>query len=359
MKVSGSKVATGGVAGLTLAVVVVLFSFGVPEQQGCGGVAPSAAVAEDEADLTATVCAQQHAAKSHDGEPVIVCDKTFAAQPSVKLPADQGSIMYLALQTSARVTMFVDRSGIEYVAVDDKGAEGPKLPAAMKLPSNRSLYFIYKVTGAVGTWTDSTPPHEKLPSIHVTAAKPYVLLSAAAIDSSASAWEGTVSKRVSDSAWDWKPSVPLRITIHSQDRARGLPVWGDTSKLLADGAVSELVGTIDNWSQGARASDGRCLPALAAMGKSNPFAGAHSPQVRLFRMATMHLAGDQVMVLEYPGGTTGLSQTGMGGITVLHPAAFIQTGKDPRWHVQEFRPHSAPNGNIVKLSPVSAGGGGC
>ena len=49
----------------------------------------------------------------------------------------------------------------------------------------------------------------------------------------------------------------------------------------------------------------------------------------------------------------------MGGITVLHPAALLQTGRDPTWHVQQFRPHAAPNGNIVAIHPVSSGGGAC
>src|SRR3954462_4177028 len=179
MKLSKGRFAASGVAGLTLAVVVVLFTFGVPEQQGCGGSAsePQAA-ADDEADLTASVCAEQHAGKSHDGESVIVCDKVFDHAPQVKLPADAGSTYYLALQTAGRVTLFIDRNGVEYASTNDK------LPAAMKMPSNRSLYFVYKVTGTVGTWTDPISK-EKMPSIHVTAAKPYVLLSTGAIDSSA------------------------------------------------------------------------------------------------------------------------------------------------------------------------------
>jgi hypothetical protein len=352
MKHSRSSFATTGVAGLTLAIVVVLFSFGVPERQGCGGNGePPAAMADDESDMAASVCAQQHAGRSHDGEPVIVCDKAYGGPPQVKLPADSSSVFYLALQTSGRLTLFIDRSGVEY------GVENT-LPATLKLPSNRSLYFIYKVAGTIGTMNDPIS-NQVIPSINVKAAKPYILLSAQAIDSSVTVWEGTVARRLSDSSWDPNTSVPLRITIRSQDAARGLPVWGDTSKLLADGPVSELVGAIDNWSQNVQGSDGHCLQSLTAMGRSNPFAGARSGDVRLFRMATMHFAGDQVMVLEYPPGTTGLSQSGMGGITVLHPAAFIQTARDPRWHVQELRPHSAPDGNVVSLHPASGGGGGC
>src|SRR5437763_884191 len=81
---------------------------------------------------------------------------------------------------------------------------------------------------------------------------------AAASESAATAWEGAVAKRLSDSAWDWKASVPLRITIPSQDKARGLPVWGDTAKILRDAPVSELVGAIDNWSQAVKSADGKC-----------------------------------------------------------------------------------------------------
>ncbi|MGZ6142762.1 MAG: hypothetical protein ACXWLM_05460 [Myxococcales bacterium] len=343
MQLRSGKFAAGSLIGLSAAVVSVLFAFGVPEQQGCGGGSDLGDA--DLADVkAAAMCAQQHAGKTHEGESVVVCDQPFAGAPRVKLPADTRTTLYLAFESNTRDAMWVDRSGVEYVA---SGAT----PAHM--PSNRNLYLIYQVTGTVGT-------KDNQPSLHVTSAKPAVLLEGKAIDGAVTVWEGTVTRRTSASAWDWNATVPLRITIGSSKPAlRGLPVWGDTGKILADGPVLEMEGAIDNWYHAVRDSKGKCYPALTGMDKANPFAGAKSGHVALYRMATMHFAGDQVMVLEYPQGTTGLSQNGMGGITVLHPAAFIQTGTDPRWHVQQFRPHSAPNGNIVELRPASGGGGGC
>src|SRR3954471_6306778 len=102
MKLSsgGKRFAAGSALGLTLAVISVMFAFGVPEQSGgCGGGAPQMADdAEEAADLTATVCAAQHTGKTHEGDAVIVCDKVFPAAPSVRPPADKsGKSMYLAL----------------------------------------------------------------------------------------------------------------------------------------------------------------------------------------------------------------------------------------------------------------------
>lgn len=337
------KYAVGSFVGLAAAVVAVLVAFGVPEQQGCGG----SAVADD-ADLAdvkaAQVCAQQHAGKTHEGESVVVCDQLFPASPQVRPPADSRTTMYMAFNSTTRDPMWIDRNGVEYVA---SGAAAPHMP------SNRNLYLIYLVTGTVGT-------KDNQPSIHVTSAKPAILLPGKVIDSAVTVWEGTVTKRTSPSAWDWNTTVPIRITVSGTKPAiRGLPIWGDTSKILADGPVFEQDGAIDNWDHAVKGANGKCYPALSSYGAANPFHGAKNASVAFYRMATMHFAGDQVTVLEYPPQTTGLSSSGMGGTTVLHPAAFIQTGKDPDWHTQQFRPHSAPNGNVVVLHPATGGGGGC
>lgn len=362
MKLSQGKTrfAVGTSAGLTLAVVAVLFAFGVPEGQGCGGSAELLADASDADNLTATVCPQQHSGKSHDGESVIFCDQAFPVAPRVRPPADvPGKSMVMALATGGRIAFLVDRSGVEYAVVDAKGQETGTLPSTVHAPSNRNLYTLYQVAGTIGTYTDSVSK-EKMPSIHPSSMKPYILLTQAAIDGSVPVFEGTVTKRVSDSRWDWKDTVPIRVAIHSQGKApRDIPIWGEPLKTLPDGKVQALEGAIENWDKPVKGSDGKCYPALAPMAKSSPFAGAKSGSLSLYRMATMHFPGDQVMVIEYPQGTTGLSMNGMGGLTVLHPAAFLQTGKDPQWHVQQFHPHAEPNGNVIELHPVSGGGGGC
>jgi len=49
----------------------------------------------------------------------------------------------------------------------------------------------------------------------------------------------------------------------------------------------------------------------------------------------------------------------MGGITVLHTAAFLQTGKDPNWHVQQFHPIRRRTATSSSCTRSARAGGGC
>ena len=311
---------------------------------------------------TPAVCAAQHSGKNGDGVSLLVCDQVFATAPHVRPPADAhpakgASTLYLGADDHG---LFTDRSGVQYQAVDAKGKAlaNTALPAAMKMPSNRNLLYVYQVTGAVGTYTD--PSGNKYPSINISTIAPYILISESAFDTAFTAWEGTVSKRKSASAFDPSKLAPIRISISSYTAARAIPVWDVVTKGLPDGAVDNLVGAIANFSSAVKGSDGKCIPALSSLGTANPFSGARSGAISMFRMATMHFPGDQVMVFEYPAGTTGLATSGMGGITILSPAGLLQdSAKDPFWGDQQINPHAAPNGHVMHLHPVSGGGGGC
>src|SRR5262249_20866649 len=137
-----------------------------------------------------------------------------------------------------------------------------------------------------------------------------------------------------------------------------LLVWGSTST-LPDGQRFAMQGTIENFGAAVQDSTGACRASLKAMGVKNPFAGASDGAVQLWRVAGMHFAGDQVIVLQYPTGTQGLSQNGMDGLRVLHPGGLIQKTPSDVWSSMVIRPHGTPNGNTIELHPVRGGGGAC
>jgi hypothetical protein len=185
------------------------------------------------------------------------------------------------------------------------------------------------------------------------------LLKGKAIDSALlGTWEGSVSKRTGESKFDDKTRIPLRITFSSLEKASNFAVW-EPGKTLKDGARYTIGGTVENFDHAVRSSTGKCLRSLASLGDSNPWLGAPEGGVQLVRMAGMHFPGDQVLVFTYPKGTSGLSPTGMQGLRYAHPGGLLQTDPNDEWGSIQFFPHSAPNGNTVKLHPVSGGGESC
>jgi hypothetical protein len=332
----------------------------------CSGESGAPEVQSEESDTTQTaVCASHHAGKTDDGDAVAVCDKTFATRPFVRPSADKikasgSSTVYAALTSGFGGMFFVARDGTEYLALgsDKKPLAESKLPSAVRMPSNRSLFLIYKVTGTIGTFTDPGTK-EASPSITVTAAVPAVLLEGDAIDGALlGAWEGTVSKRVDDSSFDDAVRVPIRISFGSLSPLSNFNVWS-SSKTLPDGKRSAMIGTVENFSSAVKASDGKCFASLASLGSKDPFLGASSPAVKLYRVAGMHTPGDQVIVLDYPSGTKGLSANGMDGLRILHPGGLLLKSPGDDWDSISIRPHGTPNGNRVELRPVKGGGGGC
>jgi hypothetical protein len=227
------------------------------------------------------------------------------------------------------------------------------------MPSNRNLYFIYELTGAPGTAIDPDT-QDPVPSLQVAAGRPAILIKGEAIDGALlGPWEGSVSARSGPDTWSEADRVPLRVTFSSLEAIEDMVAWDDPAVTLPDGARFAMVGAIENWTTPARASDGACLPALSSLGAQDPFAGASDGGMRLYRFAAMHLPGDQVIVLDYPVGTTGLGPNGMDGLRVLHPAAFLYAAPSPEWTSIGVYPHGTPNGHRVDLRPVTGGGGGC
>lgn len=313
------------------------------------------------------VCATQHTGSDADGDSVVLCDELFADLPRVKLPADRihtgthSSTIYAAIDVAGQLAA-IDRDGTRYTLVDADGnaIDASKLPKTLRLPSHRALYTVYKLTGVITTYTG---PYTKQdgPALQVTSGKPLIVIAGKAIDGAylapGFALEGTVSSRTDDSHFDSTKPVGIRISFTSLEPWADMPSW--TSGTLKDGARFKIVGTIENWSAPVKASDGTCLPAFSVLADANTWAGATDPTVRLYRYPGMHFAADEVHVLDYPVGTTGLSANGMGGMTALHPAALIQEQASDEWSTLGIFPHSAPNGHTMTLHVVTGGGGAC
>jgi hypothetical protein len=316
------------------------------------------------------VCEVHAPGTSADGDAVEICERTFAERPFVRPPEDVigagGEVtLYGAIPGLDGAARVVDRSGSAHLLVDEGGAPlsfpdgAAELPAELRMPSNRNLYMIYRFTGVAGTAVDPGSQQE-VPSLHVTEARPVILIRGEAIDTALlGPWEGTVSARSGPDSWSEQDRVPVRITFTAVEPIEDMSEWDDPAVTLPDGERFTMVGTIENFTTPALASDGTCLPALSSLGQQNPYSGAAEGEVRMFRFPGMHLPGDHVLVLSYPPGTTGLGGDGMTGLRALHPAAFLQSAPSDDWTFLSIYPHGTPNGHRVDLRPVQGGGGGC
>jgi len=332
---------------------------------GCA-IDPSADVGDEEVSATA-VCATQHSGRSADGDAVTVCDKTYTTLPFVRPPADKKTsssvTLYVGISDMMEGGRFVTRDGKVYALADSKGKvlsmTGDTTNAIVKslrMPSNRNLFMVYKVTGELGTGTDQF--NSKVDTIKAKSAKPVILIDGKAIDTAQTfgAFEGTVAASKSDTSFDPNKRVKVRIRFTSvASKSSGdFAEWG-TSATLDDGDHYQVKGTIENFSSSVKAADGSCIPSLAAMGTSNPFAGAKSGAVTLDRIGGMHFPGDDEHVLTMPAGAKGWSITSMGTFGRFLPADFISTEPGSG----SMTPHGTPTGAGIELTAVTGGGGGC
>ncbi len=330
---------------------------------GCALDAGNVDSSDDEVKTTA-VCPTQHQGDSADGDAVTICDKTYTTLPFVRPPSDKvtktTSTLYVGIDIAEG--RFVTREGAVYALADDNGkvlsltsSTSNAIVKSLRMPSNRNLYMIYKVTGEIGTGTDPVF-HTKVDIIKATSAKPVILISGKAIDTAQTfgAWEGTVAARTSDTAFDPNKRVDVRISFSTVSKsAVHFASW--SSGTLKDGDSYEVTGTIENFSKSVRAADGSCMKSLASMGANSPFAGATSGTVKLDRIGGMHFPGDDEHVLTMPQGAKGWSLTAMGNFGRFLPSDFISTKPGSG----SMTPHGTPSGAGIDLTAVTAGGGGC
>jgi len=322
---------------------------------------------DGKADSAAAVCPGAKTGTTSDGDAVAVCDALYTTAPALRPPADKLTSAVVTLYVGMVIPdgpQFVDRRGKVYVPVDASGTQirigSPKgLPTALRLPSNRNLYLVYRITGTLGADSD-----QGFTTIRLKTAKPVVFIHGKAVDGAyLGAWEGLAARRTSTSDFDRTVSkqVPVRVTFSSLEKINSLKIWDDAAHLLPDGDVYRLKGTVDNLAHGVTSSAGKCLPALSNLKTANPFDGADTGAIDLYRLAAMHFGGDQVMVFSYPQGKSGplggLGFNGMGVLTTLQPASFLQQDPGSTWLQVSIRPHGRPNGGLLILHPATAGGG--
>jgi len=327
---------------------------------------PSAATLDDELKAT-KVCSTQHDGKTADGDAVTICDKTYPTLPFVRPPADKisgkSATLYAGISDMMEGGRFVTRDGKSYALADSKGqivsldaTSSNAIVKSLRMPSNRNLYLVYRVTGEIGTAIDPTFK-TKIDVIQVSEAKPAILIAGKAIDTAQTygAWEGTVAARTGDSSFDPNKRVRIRVSFSSVGAtASHFAVWSSGSQ-LKDGASYLVQGTVENFSKAVRSDDGTCIPSLASLGAASPFAGAKSGDVSLTRIGGMHFPGDDEHVLTMPSGAKGWSVTAMGSFGRFLPADFLSTEPGSG----SMTPHGTPTGAGIELGAVTGGGGGC
>lgn len=341
---------------------------GGPRDGDGDAAAADADAATPDADLDFAACAAQHVAPNADGDRVIQCDQPFAAAPRVHLPADDtaGAVATLYAAIDGQETAVL-RDGSRLAFMDEAGAvisfhdptkdRSGSLPAALRMPSNRSMYLVYRLTGTLG---QATPLNGGAPvaAIHLASGEPFVMLPGEQIDGAMlGVWEGTTGKRNADGSFT-PDQVPLRVRFSTKAPTKSLDAWASNTP-LADGPVFELRGEIENYDQAIKASDAKCYAALSSLGTSNPFFGATSGAVTAYRLTGMHTQGDEWLVFTVPQGATDFSVTTMSPLGPFSPKDWIAVGGASEL---VLKPHGL-KGSLIKLHHVDAAaagdGGGC
>jgi hypothetical protein len=185
-------------------------------------------------------------------------------------------------------------------------------------------------------------------------------------------WEGFVTLRLDPAPstgftfFDSNSTTAVRIRFSS---IRALPeplasqvlsVWPDeahSGQKLLDATVSAVDGTVENFQGDVLGSDRTCLSSLAGRNGSNPFQGATSSGVMVYRYPGMHGAGSEAVVMDFPVGTEHLAPTGMSVPFFIKASTLIT--RQTRFEMNEF-PHSLHNGfELGGLHKVTGGGGPC
>ena len=294
-------------------------------------------------------CKTEHAGKSPGGATVRVCDALYDAAPFVHLPADSGTgtiTTYGAVLNGLGLTLYT-ANGDAFELVNGSGQTYPIShgPSGFKAPEN--LFAIYAVTGTKTTTTGQ-------PAIKVSSLTPVAWVPGTIQDRFAlGTWEAQASGRVGANKFDETKPVTFRFTLASTtDNAAMWHTYGG-----GDGLVD--IGAIDNFDKRVKAADGTCLPSLASLGTGSPFYQATQNRITLWRHPNMHGLNDQVIVMDYPTGSTDLSMNGMGYIAPFSVVGLVQAG-GPAYGDVSIRPHATPNGaKIWGFEKVTGGGASC
>lgn len=286
-------------------------------------------------------CATEHAGKTPNGASVLVCDALFDAPPYVHLPADTSDTLYGAILNGLGLTLYTaDGRALPLVNASGTTYAIGHGPSGFKAPEN--LFAIYRVSGKVVT------AGFQVSSLAAVAWVPGALQDSLLLGT----WEATAAGRVGSNMFDETKPVRFRFTL--SQKTDDTAMW--THQGGGDGSI--VSGAIDNFDAQVTAADGTCLPSLASLGAGSPFYQPTDHRITLWRHPNMHGLNDQVVVVDYPTGSTDLSPNGMGYIGPFSPVLLISSA--PSYTDTTIRPHATPNGaKVWGLTKVTAGGASC
>ena len=145
------------------------------------------------------------------------------------------------------------------------------------------------------------------------------------------------------------PTLPVRVA------------FGAPTKAMAetDGtSIYRVDATVDNLATGVMSAGGTCLPSPSSANASNPFGTAKQVSLTLTRVPSMHVAGDNHMVIEFHADGMSLGSD-MAPSWFFGPKQLIATTPLSPAIYEGFghgTPGSIPN---ITLDIVSSGGMAC
>lgn len=321
---------------------------------------------------SAIFCEEEEKYENFDADQLILCKKMYQQRPYIRPPQDNSPFVitnkksevtiYGGLYRSPAFGLFlVDRFGRNFKIMKSSDKPNSKLQAILKkikYPSNRILFTLYQVNG-------SAKKSKEDYDIELNDIKPVLQLTGEAIDGhfSGTSWEGGYYQRDQTFTYKLQSSLRVKITGISALESVGLrklAEWASEPK-IEDADVYSIDGIVENLEKSVIASDGKtCLKALNKSGVRNPFVGAIDPKISVHRMGAMHIAGDSVVVFEYPKKKDNqppdnITPNGMDGENrLLNVINFLQVKFDENqpWSFLNIRPHSANKNHLVKLRPV-------
>ncbi len=314
---------------------------------------------------------------------VVLCKKMFVQRPLIHLPLAKAPEKYTKQATHVEIYggiyfeqrlnyKFFDRNGNSFTITNLQGInkDPNKLERFKTLlrpftfPSNRVFYTLYKVSGNAKVENDNSL------SINIESIKPVLQLTGEAIDSYlvGKSLEGGYYKM--DQRFQQIFQFPLRVKLSSLSKHKSpgldkLAEWEQAVK-IPDAEVFSIDGEIENFDDGVIASDKSCFKPIMRAEEKNPFIGAIDPRVAIYRRGAMHIAGDSVVVFEYPQAPNGqppqdLTRDGMDAENrLLNIVNFIQLKLEDNqpWNHLSIKPHGPNRAHLIKLQAIEGKGQG-
>jgi hypothetical protein len=320
-----------------------------------------------DSDSSKSICLEQSAGTTSDGDSVTVCQKIFKEAPFVRLPGDDTSAATVTINGAVDLDIresqdtpgkwlisaarFVDRNLKIYELANPDGTpvtEASTLMAANHLPSNRVHFLAYEAKGTLsGT------------QLRLASLKPIVMITGRAIDERfLGSWEGTMSLYEGE---DWSPTSSAKVRVEMAALVPHDPIHVVTTvtPVLADGTRFKAVGGVANGDTRVKLSTGECVASLRSFGVNNPLFRATDTLLTLWRFPVMHTAAsrDYHVVLDYPHGLYDAAMA-MAPDHNFHMFDYISPKTAPM--DLRFVIHGNPVGQIeIDLKPVTGGGDPC